>query len=443
MMITVRPRPVIGFAIALLIITSFYLLHPNRNALHVPSSFSAPFSAFSGAPAAAAAAASSKSNVPEKPYGREYKGHSTPQDINRVANGTLGFSKVFVVGLPERTDKRDAMTLTSALTGFDVEWVDGVRGEEVPDKAVPFGVDRKLLMETNLGSWRGHMNAIRRVVDENLDSALIMEDDMDWDVRLKPQLELVAAGARAVLSNLPDVYFPTGRPSSSSSSSPAGEPRNPYGDDWDVLWLGHCGEPFPEDLPENKDLPGDDPGRAAMARKYTILNDATVPPLDRVTGIVDFRAHPERTRWVHVTAAPICTFAYAVSQRGARKILYDLSVDRLSGPFDNALAWLCRRAVGGWSRLAGLAAEGDPLDREGVLGDRGLDAKCLSVTPPVFFHHKSKGNIRGDSDIQRVGADGEEEPPVIREKGSTENIVWSSRLNILNMIRGTAMEAQW
>ncbi|KUI72207.1 Procollagen galactosyltransferase 1 [Cytospora mali] len=450
-MITVRPRPVIGVVIALLVLTSFYLLHPNRDALRVPSSFSAPFSAFSGSPAAVAAAAPSspKSTAPEKPYGREYRGHSTPADINRVTNSTLGFGKVFVVGLPERTDKRDAIALASALTGFDVEWVDGVRGEDIPNKAVPFGVDRAKLMETNLGSWRGHMNAVRRVVEEGLDSALIMEDDMDWDVRLKPQLELVAAGARAVLSNLPDFYFPTGRPSFDySSTSSAGEPVNPYGDDWDILWLGHCGEPFPEDLPENKNLPAEDPGKIAMARKYTILNDATVPPLDHVTGIVDFQAYPERTRWVHVTAAPICTFAYAVSQRGARKILYDLSVDRLSGPFDNALAWLCRRAVGGWSKLAALAAQGDPLDRAGTMGDRGLDAKCLSVTPPVFFHHKAKGNIRGDSDIQSVGGEGEGEegedaPPVIREKGSTENIVWSARLNILNMIHGTAMETQW
>ncbi|KAL2276192.1 hypothetical protein FJTKL_01254 [Diaporthe vaccinii] len=437
-MIAVRPRPVIGIAIAILVVATFYLLHPNRNALRVPSSFSAPFSAFSGS--SAADSSSSKSNAAEKPYGRNYHGHSTPDDINRVTNGTLGFGKVFVVGLPERTDKRDATSLSAALTGFDIEWVDGVRGESIPDKAVPFGIDRKKLMETNLGSWRGHMNAIRRVVDQNLDAALIMEDDMDWDVRLKPQLEIVAAGARAVMSNLPDTYFPTGR--ASSSAGPI--PTSPYGDDWDILWLGHCGEPFPEELPENKELPDDDAGKVAMMRRYTILNDATVPPLDHVTGIVDFKAHPERTRWVHVTAAPICTFAYAVSNRGAQKILYDLSVDHLSGPFDNALAWLCRRAVGGWSKLAALAAAGDPQDREGKLGDRGLDAKCLSVTPPVFFHHKAKGNIHGDSDIQNVGGEGEQEqPPVIREKGSTENVMWSARLNILNMIQGTAMKSQW
>jgi hypothetical protein len=104
----------------------------------------------------------SGSDKEEKPYGSNYAGHSTPADINRVTNGTLGFSKVLVIGLPERSDKRDAITLTSSLTGFHVEWIDGVRGETVVDKAVPFGVDRKELWETNLGSWRGHMNAVRK-----------------------------------------------------------------------------------------------------------------------------------------------------------------------------------------------------------------------------------------------------------------------------------------
>lgn len=78
-----------------------------------------------------------------------------------VWNGTLGFQKVFAVGLPERTDKRDALTLTSSLVGFKIDWVNGVKGESIPDKAVPFGTDRVKLWENNLGSWRGHMNAVR------------------------------------------------------------------------------------------------------------------------------------------------------------------------------------------------------------------------------------------------------------------------------------------
>jgi len=64
--------------------------------------------------------------------------------------------------VPERTDRRDALVLTGALTGFHVEFIDGVKGESIPDKVVPAQIDRKALMEANLGSWRGHMNAIRR-----------------------------------------------------------------------------------------------------------------------------------------------------------------------------------------------------------------------------------------------------------------------------------------
>ncbi|KAI0178291.1 glycosyltransferase family 25 protein [Pestalotiopsis sp. NC0098] len=328
-------------------------------------------------------------------------------DIGRVANDSLGFSKIFVVGLPERTDKRDAMALTSSLTGFHVEWVDGVRGEDVPDKAVPYGVDRKKLWENNLGSWRGHMNAVRRIVEEQLESALIMEDDMDWDVGLKSQLEKVARGARELFESAPS-------------------PISPYGDGWDVLWLGHCGEVFPELLDENRKKAAEDAGLRYMQRKFVIENDPTVPPRDKLTGIMDFRQSPEGTRWVHITGAPICTFAYALSHRGARKVLFDLSVDHLGGPFDNSLASLCRRAV---------SAVGDPDAPRA--GDRGLDTKCISVTPPVFFHHKAKGNLAGDSDIQTV-ADG-----AVRDKGFTENIMWSARNNIRNMIMGTQMESQF
>ncbi|KAK7755699.1 hypothetical protein SLS62_002310 [Diatrype stigma] len=336
-------------------------------------------------------------------------------DTSRVTNGSLGFSKIFVVGLPERSDKRDAMTLTSALTGFHIDFVDGVRGETIPDKAVPFGVtDRKKFMETNLGSWRGHMNAIRRIIEEDLESALIMEDDMDWDVRLKSQLEQAATGAREI-----------------ANASKGSTPRSPYGDDWDILWLGHCGEVFPETLEENRNRPASELRR--MKHKYTINNDPTVPPPNVVTGFQDFQASPH-TRWVHVTGAPICTFAYALSQRGARKVLYALSVDGLKGTFDNELAGICRRAV---AAAADGNQEASNKGGDGGGEDRGLDAKCITVTPPLFFHHKAKGPMSGDSDIQTVSNNG------VREKGFTENIMWSARNNLQNMILGREMESQF
>lgn len=172
-----------------------------------------------------------------------------------------------------------------------------------------------------------------------------------------------------------------------------------------------CGEIFPETLPENAGKP--------EHPKYVIYNDKTVPPLSKITGLVDFGHYPEFTRWVHVSGGPICSFAYALSQSGARKVLLDLSIDHLQGAFDNALAGLCR---------------------DGASGNAdGLQAKCISVTPPVFFHHRSKGSVAKDSDIQNV----KHGNVPIREKGTTENIVWSARNNIRNMMLGLEIEDQF
>lgn len=251
--------------------------------------------------------------------------------------------------------------------------------------------------------------SVCRIVEEDLDTVLIMEDDMDWDVRLKAQLKQVASGTRSLLESRDD--------------NPNTKPNSPYGNDWDILWLGHCGEVFPETLEENLNK---SPWQLRkVTKKYTIKDDLTVPPPNAVTGFQDYEKTPY-TRWVHITGAPICTFAYALSQRGARKVLFDLSVDHLTGPFDNALAGLCRRAVAAASEPSGTRDE-----------DRGLDAKCITVTPPIFFHHKSKGAAYKSSDIQTTEDDG------VREKGSTENIVWSVRNNIRNIIMNTEIESQF
>lgn len=81
--------------------------------------------------------------------------------LGRASNGTLGvwklllpfltfpareldreltfekFEKVVVLGLQGRSDKRDAMVLSSSLTGFEVEFLDAMMGSEVSQKALP------------------------------------------------------------------------------------------------------------------------------------------------------------------------------------------------------------------------------------------------------------------------------------------------------------------
>lgn len=223
-----------------------------------------------------------------------------------------------------------------------------------------------------------------------------MEDDMDWDIHLKGQLDAVARGTRHVLQE----------------KSPM--PESPYGDGWDILWLGHCGEPFPETLQENAGLKPEQ--KARMSAKYIVTNDQTVPPISKISRLVDWSRYPAHTRVIHKTAAPICSFAYAVTQSAARKLLYALSVNGLHAAFDNSLAELCRESIGSEGR--GLAT-------------RGMGLKCVSVNPTIMFHHKAKGPVAADSDIQNFGKDGS-----IRNKGMTESIKWSMRLNLENVLLG-------
>ena len=91
---------------------------------------------------------------------------------------------------------------------------------------------------------------------------------MDWDVRLKSQLKLIALGAL-------HLQCPATRMAPAIGS--------PYGNDWDVLWLGHCGEVFPEQLEEYSSKPPTDLDLLSVSRKYTISPDSTVSPLAKNT----------------------------------------------------------------------------------------------------------------------------------------------------------------
>ncbi|PQE08813.1 glycosyltransferase family 25 protein [Rutstroemia sp. NJR-2017a WRK4] len=294
----------------------------------------------------------------------------TTSEIGRVSNSTLGFQKVFVLSLEERTDKRDAFVLGASLTGFGVEFIAGLKGDKLSEKARPPGLK---LVDGSYGAWRTHMNAISRIIQDNLATAFIMEDDVDWDIRLLSQLPDFAKGVRSL-----------------SGISPSQTQYSPYGDDWDVLWPGHCGDY----LPEND------------KRLYVIENDETVAPTAQQPWLTTLKDMPEHTRIVHKAGAPICTFGYAVSYRGAQKILMGLGVKGGQNmAFDNSLAFLCR--------------------------DGYLDMKCYSVEPQLFHHHRPAGSVNKDSDINGGDSD------IVREKGNTEVMIYSARLNLEQLITGS------
>ncbi|KAF7191490.1 hypothetical protein HII31_06992 [Pseudocercospora fuligena] len=208
------------------------------------------------------------------------------------------------------------MTLSAGITGLDIEWWPGFMGEDVPKKAIPAGLKQAMSL---LGSWRAHMNVLDHIIENNLQSTLILEDDAEWDYSIKTQMSQFATGIKLIQDQDQD-------PSTNSTTSP-------YGTGWDLLWPGHC-----------KSGPSE-----AQQPIYFLENDITVPPTThRHSRWAQPHVMPEveknTTRLIYRQKGGSCTFAYAVTQSGARKLVASLCNNVI--PYDSAVSEVCAHRGG-------------------------------------------------------------------------------------------------
>ena len=175
---------------------------------------------------------------------------------------------------------------------------------------------------------------------------------------------------------------------------------SPYGDidRWDLLWLGHCGARFSRATDRNVPL-----GRAV------IYDDETVPEPQHIkmqfgdTELVE--DYPPYTRVVSSAWENVCTLGYGLSLLGARRLLYELSVHKMTAPTDISFRSVC-----------------------GGLDERPVRS-CLTVQPQIFQHHRPIGSKASFSDISTHDTEH-------NERAFTRNVRWSTRLNFPKLIDG-------
>lgn len=251
-----------------------------------------------------------------------------------------------------------------------------------------------------------------RIVERNISSALVLEDDVDWDIRIKPQMRDFALASRLLVQPLNgtsnvllDPTFP--EPSSDQAhtdfnvrDAKTGTPTtSPYGDldRWDLLWIGHCGCRFPQASDGNTPL-----GRAIL------YDDTTVPEkqhFDAEYGDYQLTSqYPDHTRVTSRARVNTCTLAYGISQPGARRLLYELGVHKMTGTTDMMFRSVC----------------------DGVDGRELLT--CLTVQPQLFQHHRPIGDTALQSDISDHSGN-------YNNVAFTQNIRWSVRLNFEKLLR--------
>ncbi|KAI4138398.1 MAG: hypothetical protein L6R39_006808 [Caloplaca ligustica] len=304
------------------------------------------------------------------------------ESLKALQNETLGFEKVYVINLPKRTDKLDAIRVAASVTNFNLEVIAGQNGADMSPKALPGPFKEGAQHDATVGCWRSHMQAAHNIVNNRLSSALIFEDDADWDVSFRSQLLNFATGSQWLLD------------------TPSGSvPHSPYGDDWDLLWLGHCALTPIETDP----------------RRVLFENDPTTTPFKHrfnVGNIPDMSHYDNTTRIMFAVNGGTCLYAYALSYRGAQKILFHLSMSYYNKPVDFGIHDMCH--------------------------DHSRNFRCIGVFPQMVDSHRGAGSSSKDSDISK----GEEQ---VRKKGFSYNIVRSTRLNVGHLIDGEMdkIESQW
>ncbi len=207
----------------------------------------------------------------------------------------------------------------------------------------------------------------------------------------------------------------------------------PYGDDWDVLWLGHCGTELPSPPPEppraggSKAKPKPQPTQLSRLQ-VTIPNDITVPVPKHLKphpfALQDALGElfPPHTRVVHAATGTLCTQAYAVSQRGARKLLYQFGLETFTTGWDLMLKDWC---------------DGLYMGKSGAKGETEPMPQCLTVQPPRFSHYLV--NREGSSDIQAQGGG-------YLHKTGSQYIRLSVRKNFRKLVNGEPLDRlldQW
>jgi hypothetical protein len=78
------------------------------------------------------------------------------------------FEGILVLNLPFRTDRRDAMSLSAATSNIKLEFVEGVTGGSINEKAYPPPEENRKHSAGIRGSWRTHMNALQRYMVSQL-----------------------------------------------------------------------------------------------------------------------------------------------------------------------------------------------------------------------------------------------------------------------------------
>lgn len=278
-----------------------------------------------------------------------------------ATNATLGFGGLWAVSGPG-SPRRDHLEQAALATGLELTiptqptWTD----EDVDNFKWPNKSESEVTTGT-VKAWLSHHVVLREFLKSGQETALIFEDDVDWDIRLKTiQVPLAQRAARSLgkSKTIDATLYPWGTPK-----------------DWDLLYLGHCGDYLnmitkgvgvghhhPSDLEALRHVIYEDP---------TMLNHTDLHPF--TASFLTALTVPEQNRVFHHSVWPLCTFGYAITRSTAQRLLGELAppkedIHKHITAYDAAILTACR--------------------------DKHI--LCYTLQPELFHHMEGESLIAGE-----------------------------------------------
>ncbi|KAJ5725208.1 uncharacterized protein N7483_006565 [Penicillium malachiteum] len=237
------------------------------------------------------------------------------------------------------------MTLIAAASGLSLTPEHGIYGSLIHEKARPYG--SHYLRNEQLGCWRAHANIWRKIISENIETALILEDDVDWDINIRH----VFAELSHQMSLQKDFRQLT--PRAEPRPAPYGMLKfmrflidvllltknlQPEGSGWDVLYVGSS-----SNIPNLYNLP-----------PCYIYQDPNAPEFDKLGRSYKLElevwgvntSEQTNSRVVAPSWYPVGALGYAVTRSAAQTLLYNLGgYQGLQSPVDLAMISMIQRGI--------------------------------------------------------------------------------------------------
>lgn len=230
-----------------------------------------------------------------------YKSIDTDILFEAAANSTLGFQSIQYINLPSGHDREDAIRMQSYASGLKPTRFDAIGTELInPDgRGLPPSSSGKPLMDGEKACLRSHAELWNKMIQENIQTMLILESDASWDKNIQQIHKRIAKGYYHLYNshNPNSSFYPTD--------------DDPYNmQSWEIFSFGTC-----HDSKRNMD-------------QHVLIQDPDAPIGQKWFGnpLYDQRV-------VRKAGYLTCTTGYAVTLQGAKKLVLRTSLD-MNRPVD-------------------------------------------------------------------------------------------------------------